>query len=254
MTAVLGRCNRAVLPRRDGGTTVTHGLLDVLAAWGIHRIYCCPAALRRRSWTRSSPGTTSSSYSSPTNPWRSRWPRGMRGPLAARPSPTPHQRRNGERPRAPVVRAAFSCASCRLNGLKAATLAGGVCSLAGPPEGHGPAAREVVAYLCGSERVTDDVDHALHAAVAEPAGPVWLGVPQDLLEADVTGPSPGTRRAAASALTRPSSEAVLAAADAGRRPAPGAGGRRRGSAQARRQAGGGAGRAARCPCLRRGPA
>lgn len=44
MTAVLGSSDRAVLHRRGGGTSVTHSLLDVLAAWGVRRIYCCPGS------------------------------------------------------------------------------------------------------------------------------------------------------------------------------------------------------------------
>ena len=215
MTAVLGRCNRAVLPRRDGGTTVTHGLLDVLAAWGIHRIYCCPgsteAALLDALVTRDDIELILVTHESVAVAMAEGDARTTGRPAVAY-LHTNVGMANGlahlssaQLSHAPVV---------VLNGLKAATLAGrgAFTTLAHPRD----MVRQHVkwSHICAAaERVTDDVDHALHAAVAEPAGPVWLGVPQDLLEADVTGPSPGTRRAAASALTRPSSEAVSAAAD-----------------------------------------
>lgn len=44
MTAMLDHGDRAGLDRRGGGTSVTRGLLDVLTAWGIDRIYCCPGS------------------------------------------------------------------------------------------------------------------------------------------------------------------------------------------------------------------
>ena len=135
---------------------------------------------------------------SPTNPWRWRWLRGMRGPLAARPSPTSTPMsgwrtasrtcRLSQLSHAPVV---------VLNGLKAATLA-----RAGWRSLRWPTPRDMVrqhvkwSHVCATlpTRVADDVDHALHIAVPSQPARYGSAVPQDLLEADVTGTPPGTRR------------------------------------------------------------
>ncbi|HEX3961366.1 MAG TPA: thiamine pyrophosphate-binding protein [Trebonia sp.] len=214
MTAVLHSGHRAASRRPDGGTSVTRGLLDVLAAWGARRIYCCPgsteAAVLDALVTRDDIELVLVTHESVAVAMAEGDARSTGHPAVAY-LHTNVGMANGlahlssaQLSRAPVL---------VLNGLKATTLAGrgAFTTLAHPAD----MVRQHVkwSHVCAAaELVADDVDRALRAAVAEPAGPVWLGLPQDLLEAEVPDPLPGPRRAAVTTLTRPAPEAVAAAA------------------------------------------
>jgi benzoylformate decarboxylase len=64
-----------------------------------------------------------------------------------------------------------------------------------------------------SEGIAEDVNRAFRTAMIEPAGPVWVGLSQDLLEAPSHAPSLDTSRFAFDSRTVPSEQAIRAAAD-----------------------------------------
>jgi benzoylformate decarboxylase len=64
-----------------------------------------------------------------------------------------------------------------------------------------------------TDGIPEDVNRAFRTAVTEPAGPVWLGLSQDLLEADVEVPLPEVDRYRFDSRTVPSPDAVRTAAD-----------------------------------------
>ncbi|GAB3365282.1 thiamine pyrophosphate-binding protein [Modestobacter lapidis] len=213
MTAVAVPDVRA--PRRtQGGTTVTRGVLDVLAAWGVQRIYCCPgsteAAMLDSLVTRSDLELVLVTHESVAVAMAEGDARATGRPAVA----YLHTNVGMANGLAHLSSAQLSSAPVLvLNGLKASTLAGrgAFTTLAHPRD----MVRQHVkwAHTCAAaDLVVDDVDRALHAAIAEPAGPVWLGLPQDLLETEAPVPSPPARRAAGSGLTRPAPDAVAAAA------------------------------------------
>jgi benzoylformate decarboxylase len=204
-------------PRTDGGTSVTRRLLDVLREWGVRRIYCCPgsteAAVLDALVTRDDIELVLVTHESVAVAMAEGEARATGRPAVAY-LHTHVGMANGlahlasaQLSRAPVV---------VLNGLKAATLAGrGAFTTTAHPRDM---VRQHVkwAHTCvAAELVADDVDRAVHTAVAEPAGPVWLGLPQDLLETDggAAGAAfPAARRVASAGLTRPDPAAVARAA------------------------------------------
>jgi benzoylformate decarboxylase len=213
MTAVAAHGVRA--PRRtDGGTSVTRGLLDVLAAWGVQRIYCCPgsteAAVLDALVTRPDIELVLVTHESVAVAMAEGDARATGRPAVA----YLHTNVGMANGLAHLSSAQLAHAPVLvLNGLKASTLAGrgAFTTLAHPRD----MVRQHVKWSHTSAAaglVVDDVDRALHAATAEPAGPVWLGLPQDLLEAEAPVPSPPARRTAGSGLTRPAPDAVAAAA------------------------------------------
>jgi benzoylformate decarboxylase len=60
--------------------------------------------------------------------------------------------------------------------------------------------------------IPEDVNRALKIACAEPAGPTWVGISQDLIEAEVSGPAPDASRFSVPARTRPAPQELQAAA------------------------------------------
>ena len=64
-----------------------------------------------------------------------------------------------------------------------------------------------------AEAIATDLDHALRVAATAPAGPVFLGVAQDRLEADAPDARARARPEVALGRVRPAREAVVAAAD-----------------------------------------
>jgi benzoylformate decarboxylase len=82
-----------------------------------------------------------------------------------------------------------------LNGLKHSSLPGrgGFTTVPDPAE----VVRQYVGWAqvsVSAQAVAEDVDRAIHHALTEPAGPVWLGLPQDLLEVDQPIAEPGPAR------------------------------------------------------------
>ena len=214
MTAMLDHGDRAGLDRRGGGTSVTRGLLDVLTAWGIDRIYCCPgsteAALLDALVTRSDMKLVLVTHESVAVAMAEGQARTTGGPAVA----YVHTNVGMANGLAHLSSAQLSHAPVLvLNGLKATTLTGrgAFTTVAHPAD----MVRQHVKWshvAAASRLVADDVDRALRAAVTEPAGPVWLGLPQDLLEAGVPVSRPTARQQTITPLTRPAAEAVAAAA------------------------------------------
>ncbi|CAN5903031.1 thiamine pyrophosphate-binding protein [soil metagenome] len=63
-----------------------------------------------------------------------------------------------------------------------------------------------------ADALAEDAVRALKAAMAAPRGPVWLGIAQDLLEAEVPAPVLDVDRFRVAARTRPAADAVRAGA------------------------------------------
>ena len=177
-----------------GGTPVVHALLDTLVTWGVDRIFCCPgsteAALLDALVTRDDVELVLVTHESVAVAAAEGQAR-----LTGRPSVAYlHTHVGMANAVAHLVSAQHAHAPVIvLNGLKPASLAGrgGFTTAAHPTD----LVRQHVRWAWQSVRTEDvpgDLDRALHAAVAEPAGPVWLGLPQDLLE----NPAPATHVAA----------------------------------------------------------
>lgn len=64
-----------------------------------------------------------------------------------------------------------------------------------------------------SEEIAEDVNRAFRTAMIEPTGPVWLGLSQDLLEAPSGAPTPGADRFRFDSRTVPAASAIRAAAE-----------------------------------------
>jgi thiamine pyrophosphate-dependent acetolactate synthase large subunit-like protein len=64
-----------------------------------------------------------------------------------------------------------------------------------------------------AEAIAEDVNRALKMALSAPAGPTWVGIAQDLLEARVELPTLDTRRFDVASRVRPSVQDVRRAAD-----------------------------------------
>lgn len=64
-----------------------------------------------------------------------------------------------------------------------------------------------------TDGIAGDLTRTLQAAVSEPPGPVYLGLPQDLVEAPLSAPLPSAKRRRFSARRRPDPDAVAAAAE-----------------------------------------
>jgi benzoylformate decarboxylase len=62
------------------------------------------------------------------------------------------------------------------------------------------------------EQVAEDLVRALNAATSEPGGPVYLGLPQDIMESAVPVPMPDVKRRIVRARRRPDPESVADAA------------------------------------------
>jgi benzoylformate decarboxylase len=198
-----------------GGTSVTRALLDVLADWGVRRIYCCPgsteAAVLDTLVTRTDVELILVTHESVAVAMAEGDARTTGRPAVAY-LHTNVGLANGlahlgsaQLAHAPVL---------LLNGLKASALAGrgAFTTLEHPRDMVRQHVKQ--AHTCAAaELVPDDVDRALHTAVSEPAGPVWVGLPQDLLEADVPVRAVRGRRGAVPAPARPAAGAVAAAAE-----------------------------------------
>jgi benzoylformate decarboxylase len=197
-----------------GGTPVVHALLDTLVTWGVDRIFCCPgsteAALLDALVTRHDVELVLVTHESVAVAAAEGQAR-----LTGRPAVAYLHTHVGmanavahlvssQHAHAPVI---------VLNGLKPASLAGrgGFTTAAYPRD----LVRQHVKWAWQSVRTEDipgDLARALHAAVVEPAGPVWLGLPQDLLESPVAATRVPTTQPAA--RTRPSADAITTAAEA----------------------------------------
>lgn len=197
------------------GTPVVHALLDTLVAWGVDKIFCCPgsteAALLDALVTREDVELVLVTHESVAVAAAEGMAR-----LTGRPAVAYlHTHVGMANAVAHLVSAQLSRTPVVvLNGLKPATLAGrgGFTTAAYPRD----LVRQHVRWAWQSVRTVDvpgDLDRALHASVVEPAGPVWLGLPQDLLESpDLAAPVTGS--ASTPARTRPSAAAIRAAASA----------------------------------------
>jgi benzoylformate decarboxylase len=197
------------------GTPVVHALLDTLVAWGAGRIFCCPgsteAALLDALVTRNDVELVLVTHESVAVAAAEGSAR-----LTGRPAVAYlHTHVGMANAVAHLVSADLSRSPVVvLNGLKPAPLAGrgGFTTSAYPRD----LVRQHVRWAWQSVRAEDvpgDLDRALHASVVEPAGPVWLGLPQDLLETSAAA-APVTVTAREAARTRPASDAVYKAVDA----------------------------------------
>jgi benzoylformate decarboxylase len=197
-----------------GGTPVVHALLDTLVTWGVDRIFCCPgsteAALLDALVVRDDVELVLVTHESVAVAAAEGQAR-----LTGRPAVAYlHTHVGMANAVAHLVSAQHAHAPVIvLNGLKPAALAGrgGFTTAAYPAD----LVRQHVKWAWQPVRTQDvpgDLDRALHAAVAEPAGPVWLGLPQDLLESPEPAAAVATTRS--TERTRPSADAVAAAADA----------------------------------------
>jgi benzoylformate decarboxylase len=63
------------------------------------------------------------------------------------------------------------------------------------------------------DAIAEDVNRALKIATSEPAGPTWVGISQDLIEAEVPGPVADAARFSVPARTRPAVDELRAAAE-----------------------------------------
>jgi benzoylformate decarboxylase len=197
------------------GTPVVHALLDTLVAWGVDRIFCCPgsteAALLDALVTRDDVALVLVTHESVAVAAAEGQARLTGTPAVA----YLHTHVGMANAVAHLVSAQLAHVPVVvLNGLKPAALAGrgGFTTAPYPRDLVRQHVRWAWQSVCATD-VPGDLDRALHAAVVEPAGPVWLGLPQDLLESPVAA-APVTVTARTAARTRPGAEAVDAAASA----------------------------------------
>jgi benzoylformate decarboxylase len=101
-----------------------------------------------------------------------------------------------------------------LNGLKPASIQGhgGFTTLPGTGELARPFVKRHWQSLAPAS-VPEDVTQALRLATAEPAGPVWLGLSQDLMDAACEAPVPPPERHRVPARVAPDPDRLRAAAD-----------------------------------------
>jgi benzoylformate decarboxylase len=110
-----------------------------------------------------------------------------------------------------------------ITGLKATSLHGAVAGFTTTSDVRA-LPRQFVKWAhetASTEAIATDLDHALHVAASAPAGPVFLGIAQDRMEADVAVPPAPARPDVALAPARPAPDAVAHAAELiarGRRP------------------------------------
>ncbi len=209
----LARPTAAGAPERVGGSSAAHALLDVLAGWGVQRMYCCPGStevsLLDALVTRDDVRLVLVTHESVAVSMAEGEARATGRPAVAyvhtsvgMANAVAHLS-SAQLAYAPVV---------VLNGLKASTLAGRLAfTAADPREMVGPFVKWAH-IVAASQLLPVDVDRALHVATTEPAGPVWLGLPQDLLEAGSSVAEPSRSRLAGTSSVRPSDPALAAAA------------------------------------------
>ncbi|MGI5146253.1 thiamine pyrophosphate-binding protein [Plantactinospora sp. CA-294935] len=201
---------------RDSGTPAAHALLDVLVGWGIRRVFCCPGsteaafldALVERSGEVEIVLTTHESVAVAMADGAAR----ITGQPQVAYLHTNVGLANGV---AQLTAAQLGNAPVLvLNGLKSTALQGrdGFTTVPYPRDlvrQHVKWARQV----SSADSLAADVARALRTSVAEPAGPTWIGLPQDVLES--TAPvdaAPESRRAADVPRNRPDRDAVADAA------------------------------------------
>ncbi|MGH3678855.1 MAG: thiamine pyrophosphate-binding protein, partial [Natronosporangium sp.] len=174
----------AAVRRPGGGTQVAHALLDVLQRWGVRRIYCCPgsteAAVLDALVTRDDIRLVLVTHESVAVAMAEGEARTSGRPAVA----YLHTNVGMANGLAHLTSAQLAYAPVVvLNGLKAATLAGRRAFTSADHPRDMVRQHVKWAHVSGlPEQVADDADRALHTAVSEPAGPVWLGLPQDLLD------------------------------------------------------------------------
>lgn len=204
-----------VADRELGGTPVTRQVLDILVAWGVARVYCCPgsteAAMLDAFVGRDDIELVLVSHESTAIAAADAEARLSGGPAVV----YVHTNVGLANVLAHLSAARIAYAPVLiLNGLKPSVLAGrdGFTTLPHPDLGL----RDLVKWdrvPATPDSLPADLERALSIATAEPAGPVWLGLPQELLETtDAVDPRyprplPGPRR------SRPSRAELRGVAD-----------------------------------------
>ncbi|MBC6457198.1 thiamine pyrophosphate-binding protein, partial [Actinomadura sp. HBU206391] len=207
----------------DTGRTTADAVLDVLQAWGVDRVFICPGSTEAAflDATLHHPGieVVLTTHESVTVAMADGYARATGRPAVAY-LHTHLGLVNGlshldaaRMARSPVI---------VLNGLKPASIQshGGFTSLPGTGELARPFVKRQWQSLT-AECVPEDLTEALRTATAEPCGPVWLGLAQDLMEAPGDGPVPDPARHLVASRVAPDPERLRAAAellDAARRP------------------------------------
>ncbi|GAA2088230.1 thiamine pyrophosphate-binding protein [Actinomadura alba] len=196
------------------GPTTADAVLDVLQAWGVDRVFICPgsteAAFLDATLRRPDLEVVLTTHESVTVAMADGHARATGRPAVAY-LHTHLGLVNGlshldaaRMARSPVI---------VLNGLKPASVQshGGFTTLPGTGELARPFVKRQWQSLT-AEGVPEDLTEALRLATAEPTGPVWLGLAQDLMEAPATGPVPDPARHLVAARVAPDPERVSAAA------------------------------------------
>ncbi|GIG89305.1 thiamine pyrophosphate-binding protein [Plantactinospora endophytica] len=201
---------------RNSGTPAAHALLDVLVGWGIRRVFCCPGsteaafldAVVERSAEVELVLTTHESVAVAMADGAAR----ITGQPQVAYLHTNVGLANGV---AHLTAAQLGNAPVLLlNGLKSTALQGrdGFTTVPYPRDTirqHVKWARQVTS----ADALAADVARALRTSVAEPAGPTWIGLPQDVLESTApAGVAPETVRPVDVPRNRPDRDAVADAA------------------------------------------
>ncbi|MBE1486347.1 thiamine pyrophosphate-binding protein [Plantactinospora soyae] len=201
---------------RNSGTPAAHALLDVLTGWGVRRVFCCPGsteaafldAVVERSTELDIVLTTHESIAVAMADGAAR--------ITGRPQVAYLHTNVGMANGVAHLTAAQLANSpvLVLNGLKSTALQGrdGFTTVPYPRDmirQHVKWARQVSS--AGS--LPSDVARALRTSAAEPAGPTWIGLPQDVMDASTPV---GAALAAVPPMgvprNRPAADAVAAAA------------------------------------------
>ncbi|GAA3780631.1 benzoylformate decarboxylase [Plantactinospora mayteni] len=201
---------------RNSGSPAAHALLDVLVGWGIRRVFCCPGsteaafldAVVERSGEVELVLTTHESVAVAMADGAAR----VTGQPQVAYLHTNVGLANGV---AHLTAAQLGNAPVLvLNGLKSTALQGrdGFTTVPYPRDlvrQHVKWARQV----SSADSLAADVARALRTSVAEPAGPTWIGLPQDVLESTVPVEAAAeARRAVDVPRNRPDRNAVADAA------------------------------------------
>jgi benzoylformate decarboxylase len=195
--------------------TTANAVIEVLLAWGVDRVFICPgsteAAFLDATLGHPELEVVLTTHESVTVAMADGYARATGRPAVAY-LHTHLGLANGlshldaaRMARSPVI---------VLNGLKPAIIQshGGFTTLPGTGELARPFVKRQWQSLT-PDGVPEDLTQALRLATAEPSGPVWLGLAQDLMEAPCAAPVPDPARHRVTARVAPDPDGLRAAAD-----------------------------------------
>jgi benzoylformate decarboxylase len=217
----------------NGGRTAADAVLETLLAWNVRRVFICPgsteAAFLDATLRHPEFGVVLTTHESVTVAMADGYARATGEPAVA--YVHTHLGLANALAHLDAARLARSPVIV-LNGLKPAPIQshGGFTSLPGTGELARPFVKRHWQSLL-AESIPEDLTQVLRLATAEPTGPVWLGLAQDLMNAECSvpvpppqrhrvrtrvAPDPAELRAVADVLSQARQPVLVAGAEAGR--------------------------------------